>query len=857
MRSATFLIFIIVVAFSLAQAAGISFNDPLVDAADSGDKEKVIRLLRQGHSPDSKGDFGVTPLMRASFRGYRDIVKILVESGAYINASDIGGDTPLHLAAKNGHAAIVEDLINYDAYIDIPDKEKWTPLMRAVMAKQNDVASILINKGADIALTNNMDESVLVHAATIGSPQIMEMIMASGKFDLLPSSQRFTAMQIAEKKGNEKVGRMLSSMEDSMKKQYASSSPSRQVDKSPYEINLGQFDDSLASGDYDTTEEYSSMRDNIYDPPRVRERAASAPPPDYMERYQEPKNEPALAQVAPVIEDETKPFDLLAEPTPKIATPKQEKIAQIKEQLGGYKQAFPEEFGGAKTPLPASKPVSTEVKPGEDFYTIQLGAFSSEEQAAFVWNNLQNKNPELLGDMDADILVENDEENFRKLYKLRSGRFKWDDIAVANCDSLKSRNIDCLVMKGKPWEYRFAKTIPSQKTQFASAQESSEVPTVTNMVGGVPIPVSREYASANTPSEPAPAKQQTTPSQQASSNNDLPWLAQPGYQSPNYNFPPTQPPAYAQNNQYRQPPMAPPPSQQFAQNRPQQYIPPPGNAPIDIAPNPPAANNWQAPVNNRQQQFAPAQNNQAGLQASLDQQVREVARQNFFQQQGLPKPTPKHNYDEFYRDVQRQAGRSSNLSEAVLVPNNSVRYSNTNSSPAAGAWLHIESFPNQNSANDYGTRMFRYDESLGNLNIILANGQRPGAVAMRVGPMAQNQAYNLCASVNAGGLSCNIKGSGNPTSYNQQFANRSPVNKFWVNLGTFADTPEAEYYWAFLREDNGDLLTSLEYDMADAGKHGAFGDDAVQLRVGPFNAKNRADQICSIMRYRNVACLVQ
>lgn len=196
-----FVFLILAVLFSAANATGFTFNDPLVDAADRGDKARVVELLKRGYPVDSEGDFRVTALMRAAFRGDSELVSLLVEVGAYINAADLGGATPLHLAARNGNVEAVRQLVDAGAAIDIPDKEKWTPLMRATMAKQTEVVKILIENGADVLRVNEFDESVLLHAAMVGVPEIMSVVIGSEGFVDMSADQSEVALSIMQKKG--------------------------------------------------------------------------------------------------------------------------------------------------------------------------------------------------------------------------------------------------------------------------------------------------------------------------------------------------------------------------------------------------------------------------------------------------------------------------------------------------------------------------------------------------------------------------------------------------------------------------------------------------------------------------------
>jgi cell division septation protein DedD len=203
----------------------------------------------------------------------------------------------------------------------------------------------------------------------------------------------------------------------------------------------------------------------------------------------------------------------------------------------------------------------------------------------------------------------------------------------------------------------------------------------------------------------------------------------------------------------------------------------------------------------------------------------------------------------------------------VLVPDETYFTSNSQpskSTAGSGAWLNISNLPDEAFANDYGMRMFKYDESLGNVQITVSKPTPPTTTfTMRVGPLFTEQANTLCDTVRSGGFSCIVAGGGaeekrTPLNTASE-TDESQINTsqdYWITLGTFANNAEAEYYWMFIKEDNNDILNQLQYDISTISKNNEFGDESVKLRTGPFSTKQRATQLCNVMRYKNIACLV-
>ncbi|KAJ9511922.1 hypothetical protein QJQ45_004491 [Haematococcus lacustris] len=68
-------------------------------------------LLRLGADPNSRGEFGRTPLWRAAFLGKAEVVLPLLEAGADPRLANEGGEAPAHVAA---HAALKDTLMSWD-----------------------------------------------------------------------------------------------------------------------------------------------------------------------------------------------------------------------------------------------------------------------------------------------------------------------------------------------------------------------------------------------------------------------------------------------------------------------------------------------------------------------------------------------------------------------------------------------------------------------------------------------------------------------------------------------------------------------------------------------------------------------
>jgi hypothetical protein len=786
----------------LPSASADGFNNPLVDAADLGKKEQVQKLLRQGSKPDSKGDFGTTALMRAAFRGNLEIVHILIESGAYVDAADIGGETALHIAARTGHTEIVEELLNSDAFIDIQDKEKWTPLMRAVKAKRSDIANMLIKKGADLTLVNEMNESVLMHAAIGGKPEIVKMILGSKNYGKIPKEQQMAAIAQAEKKGHEETGRLIASAKDWKKSKLADT-----ADSDASEVTSTKYADSTQAPDSGKKPAAKKKPKAIIS---VKDADADEKIPDY--------NPEKITEKS--IYDEIK---------------EQNKTRSLNTASAPKDSYAPRDLSNSLT-------TKDDSFYDDSFYTMQFGVYSSEDRAFEVWTGLQSRNDDVLGRLTPNVLpIASNGKN--ETYYLRSGHYRWKDIAESTCSSLRTRNIECLVVAGSVNQYSIANR-GNQRTTPASTQLAQpQIPPVAKTPKEMPIPqpykdtlppppAAYQANNNNAPKDLMTQNTQAAPQAQTAIDDDLPWT-----QTANYT--------------------------------PRTFWPLPTVDPESVVEQQPLAPIAEAPTQYQPvQTAAAATKNQADIdadRAKAAEEVRQAARKDFFNKSGVPEPKSEKSSHDFYKDIEKSTDKKPAVSEAILVPDETYFANSPTTGTSGSSWIQVGDFGNPDMANDYADRMFRYDESLGNPQIIISNSM---PITIKVGPISSLQASNLCDAVEAGSMRCS-KSSTTPTSSTAATsankdapkdltvapeAQKQTYETYWINLGTFSDASEAEYYWAFLREDNQDLIANLKYNLS-ANKE--MGESSVQLKVGPMPDVNRAKQICNVMKYRNIACLVQ
>ena len=125
--------------------------------------EHVVEILLQIPEIDVnyEADRGLdTPLHAASSWGFAGIVKLLISVKAHC-IPNILYSTPTQRAAANGHHNALDLLLNYDKKLINAKTLNMTPLHWACKHNHLKCVETLVWHGADITLTNSMNQTAL------------------------------------------------------------------------------------------------------------------------------------------------------------------------------------------------------------------------------------------------------------------------------------------------------------------------------------------------------------------------------------------------------------------------------------------------------------------------------------------------------------------------------------------------------------------------------------------------------------------------------------------------------------------------------------------------------------------------
>ena len=153
----------------------------LYQAAAEGQEVIVQRLLEEGADPNSKVDFGKTPLSKAAEEGHEAVVRLLLSRDAVaVDSQDNEGQTPLSWAAERGKEAVVRLLLSRDdVAVDSRDNEGQTPLSLAALRERKAVIRLLLSRD-DVAVDSrdNKGRTPLSWAAERGKEAVVRLLLS-------------------------------------------------------------------------------------------------------------------------------------------------------------------------------------------------------------------------------------------------------------------------------------------------------------------------------------------------------------------------------------------------------------------------------------------------------------------------------------------------------------------------------------------------------------------------------------------------------------------------------------------------------------------------------------------------------
>jgi uncharacterized protein len=133
-------------------------------------------------------------------------VRVNLAGGALINESQLGSHiTALHNACAQGKTDIVRFLISKDAKVDSTDSDGATPLIYAAYAGETEIVATLIQAGAKVNHVPKLGLTAIAAAVVSDSRPTMQLLMDHGADASLSAPNSFSALSLAELRGQHQL----------------------------------------------------------------------------------------------------------------------------------------------------------------------------------------------------------------------------------------------------------------------------------------------------------------------------------------------------------------------------------------------------------------------------------------------------------------------------------------------------------------------------------------------------------------------------------------------------------------------------------------------------------------------------
>lgn len=190
----------------LANARGLpgaTARAPLADAAERGDRHRLVELLKSDADASAAQVDGMTALHWAAYRDDLEVVTLLLESGADPVAENRYGIPPLSLACVNGNASMLKLLIRAGADPNGSLRGGETPLMTASRTGKVEAVRVLLGHGAEVGATEALSgQTALMWAAAEGHADVVQLLVDSGASVNARLASGFTPLLFAAREGS-------------------------------------------------------------------------------------------------------------------------------------------------------------------------------------------------------------------------------------------------------------------------------------------------------------------------------------------------------------------------------------------------------------------------------------------------------------------------------------------------------------------------------------------------------------------------------------------------------------------------------------------------------------------------------
>jgi len=190
-------------------------NEQLLQAAQRGDREATLKLLKEGADIDTRDAQGRTPVMIATYQHHTEMVRELIQAGADINIRDYNKENPLLHAGAQGWLDILALAIEANADTRLTNRFGGISIIPASERGHVEVVRELLTRtDINVNHVNNLGWTALLEAIVLSDggqahQQIVQLLIEHGADVNLPDKDGVTPLQNVRKRGFTEIERIL------------------------------------------------------------------------------------------------------------------------------------------------------------------------------------------------------------------------------------------------------------------------------------------------------------------------------------------------------------------------------------------------------------------------------------------------------------------------------------------------------------------------------------------------------------------------------------------------------------------------------------------------------------------------
>jgi ankyrin repeat protein len=182
----------------------------LLDAAASGDADRVALALRVGAALEARDERGRTPLLLAATHDRIDAARLLVALGADPDALDERHDTPWLVTGVTGSVPMLEVLLPAGPDLTIRNRFGGVSVIPAAERGHVDYVRRVVQTGIDVNHVNDPGWTALLEAVVYGDgswryQETVRILLAAGADAGIEDAQGRTALEHAASRGHREV----------------------------------------------------------------------------------------------------------------------------------------------------------------------------------------------------------------------------------------------------------------------------------------------------------------------------------------------------------------------------------------------------------------------------------------------------------------------------------------------------------------------------------------------------------------------------------------------------------------------------------------------------------------------------